>query len=253
MTISTDILKMSETINSKTANALCKTHKEIIAQRNALQKSAQSNGSNDSKVLLHFDALLLNVEKAFEPTLKSYANSHTVGSWSMSHIGIGPVTAARLLSQIEITSSRTPEHIWSYAGLVPKTANDGHSYNTNFKDTCIDLAKSFVKYSSKNNCFYGQLYLKERERRIEMNKNGEFSDLAQESLATLNQKDKRYLSDKAIYETGKIPLDRIESQAQRYAVKIFLAHWHAVAYYEVFGVEYKTHHKNIIPVPNWPF
>ena len=70
---------------------------------------------------------------------------------------------------------------------------------------------------------------------------------------TFNSKDKNFIKDKPIYESGKLPQESIDAQAQRYAVKIFLAHWHAVAHYEAFGIEYETHHKNIIPVYNSPF
>ena len=72
-------------------------------------------------------------------------------------------------------------------------------------------------------------------------------------MLNFNLKDKNLLKYKPIYESGKLPQQRIDAQAQRYAVKIFLAHWHAVAYYESFNVEYESHHKNIIPVYNSPY
>jgi len=88
---------------------------------------------------------------------------------------------------------------------------------------------------------------------MELNEQGEYADLANETLQNINLKDKNFAKDKLVYELGKLPQERIDAQAQRYAVKIFLAHWHAVAYYEAFGVEYETHHKNIIPISNSPF
>jgi hypothetical protein len=181
-----------------------------------------------------------------DSSLESFCKSSITGKWAISQIGIGPITATRLLSFIDVTRSRSPEHLWSYAGLTP--ANSGKSksaYNNNLKEVCIDLGKNFVKYSAKQDCFYGKLYLEERKRRMELNEQGEYTELANEALQNPNFKDKNFAKDKSIYESGKLPQERIDAQAQRYAVKIFLAHWHAVAYYEAFNTEYETHHKNI--------
>jgi len=58
---------------------------------------------------------------------------------------------------------------------------------------------------------------------------------------------------------GKLPPAHIHARAKRWAVKIFLAHWHHVAYM----IEYKKAppkpyslehlgHVHMIEVPNWP-
>lgn len=242
-------ISIPKTKNKETASILSKVYWEIRNQRKEL-----ADASEDNDTLMYFNNLILELESEMDCSLKSFCQSTVTGKWAISQMGIGPITATRLLTYIDITRSRTPEHLWSYAGLVPNQPNKSRStYNNHLKDVCIDLGKNFVKYSAKDDCFYGKLYLDERKRRTELNEQGEYADLAAEALASFTHKDKNYLKDKSIYESGKLPQERIDAQAQRYAVKIFLAHWHAVAYYEAFGTEYETHHKNIIPIHNSPF
>lgn len=237
------------TKNKETASTLSKICWEI---RNQRQELFNSNAQDET--LVYFQNLILELESQIDSSLESFCRSSITGKWVISNVGIGPVTATRLLSYLDIGRSRTPEHLWSYAGLAPSQAGKMKSpYNNNLKEVCIHIGKNFIKYSAKEDCFYGKLYLEERKRRMELNEQGEYTELANETLQNINPKDKNFAKDKPIYELGKLPQERIDAQAQRYAVKIFLAHLHAVAYYEAFGIEYETHHKNIIPVHNSPF
>lgn len=40
----------------------------------------------------------------------------------------------------------------------------------------------------------------------------------------------------AAYSAGRLPPGHLHARAKRWAVKLFLAHWHAVAYRSHFGV-----------------
>ena len=65
----------------------------------------------------------------------------------------------------------------------------------------------------------------------------------------------------AHYSSGKLPPAHIHARAKRYAVKLFLAHWHAVAYwYAMKGHAPKPYiltkqggHAHEIEVPNAPW
>jgi hypothetical protein len=249
MTTTDRLTSIPLTTNKETASTLSKIYWEIRNQRNEL-----TNLINQDETLIYFKDLILQLESQMDTSLEAFCRSSMTGKWAISNIGVGPVTATRLLSYVDIIKSRTPEHLWSYAGLVPnQPGKQKLTYNNNLKEVCIDLGKSFVKYSAKDNCFYGKLYLEERKRRMELNEQGDYAELAHDTLNSASLKDKAIQRDKDIYLSGKLPQERIDAQAQRYAVKIFLAHWHAVAFYEAFGTEYETHHKNIIPVCNSPF
>ncbi len=249
MTTNDSINTIPQIKDKKTASTLSKVSWEIRNQRNEI---LDSNCSEE--VLIYFQDLLLNIEEQIDLSLQDYCITTLTGEWLISNMGIGPVTATRLLAYIDIHKCRTPEHLWSYAGLSPQQNNKSKSaYNNNLKEVCVDLGKNFVKYSSKDNCFYGKLYLEELDRRIDLNEKGEYLDLSKQSLESFSSKNKNWEKDKLVYESGKIPQQRLEAQAQRYAVKIFLAHLHAVMYYETFKIKYESHHKNIIPVYNSPF
>jgi len=169
---------MSLVLNTKTASILSKVYWEIRNQRNELTSSVDEN-----QTLIYFQDLILELESQMDSSLELFCRSSMTGKWAISNIGIGPVTATRLLSYIDIAKSRTPEHLWSYAGLVPnQTGKQKLTYNNNLKEVCIDLGKNFVKYSAKEECFYGHLYLEERKRRTELNEQGEYADLANERI-----------------------------------------------------------------------
>lgn len=62
------------------------------------------------------------------------------------------------------------------------------------------------------------------------------------------------------YEAGRLPPAHIHSRAKRWAVKLFLAHWHAVAYRAHFQenapkpyILTQPGHAHEVHVPNWPY
>ena len=107
-------------------------------------------------------------------------------------------------------------------------------WNADLKVLCWRAGDSFVKVSGRDDAFYGQVYRERKELEVERNKAGLFVDQAKESLATRNIKDKKL---KATYEAGFLPAGRIDLRARRYAVKLFLAHYHEVAFRAEFGKE----------------
>jgi len=173
------------TKNKETASTLSKICWEI---RNQRQELFNSNAQDET--LVYFQDLILQLESQIDSSLESFCRSSITGKWVISNVGIGPVTATRLLGYLDIGKSRTPEHLWSYAGLAPSQADKMKSpYNNNLKEVCIHIGKNFIKYSAKEDCFYGKLYLEERKRRMELNEQGEYTGLANEALQNINPKD----------------------------------------------------------------
>jgi len=250
--IDPDILLISNQLKKENVNLISQLYWELRAKRRDLTNKAEDESDSDNQdILLYFRNMVVELEQTIKPSLKRYCGTFRVGEWALSQMGLGPITVTRLLHYIDIDKARTPEHLWSYAGLMP----DNKTYNNSLKEVCIEIGKSFVKYSDKENCFYGNLYLSELERRTNINDSGGYLDLAKEESIKLDsaKKSKSLLADKLIYDQGKLPASRIASQAQRYAIKIFLAHWHAVQYREAYGFDYQSSHKNIISVPDYPF
>jgi hypothetical protein len=146
-------------------------------------------------------------------------------------------------------------------------------WNASLKTLCWKIGDSFCKFSNHEKCFYGHLY---KERKVyEMTRNAQVKEVprsfvdpviddpttglikidgeiltayeikgkwfyngnakwAQHKLATTNI---QAAEAKRIYESGHLPPGHIEQRSRRWAVKLFLSHWHAEAFRDHFGKE----------------
>lgn len=234
------------------------------------------------------------LERNIKSTLDAYTEHHAVGAWAKSLVGIGPVLSAGLLAHIDIERAPTVGHIWRFAGLDPTVrwqAGQKRPWNAELKTLCWKIGESFVKTSSRAGSFYGPLYVARKQREIERNLAGEYAAQAAEILAT-----KRFSADtdarvwlsgsltteaaRQYYETPPeqragvakklagepgsgtpmLPPAHIHARARRWTVKLFLSHWHQVAYYARYQqmppkpyVLAILGHADEIQVPNWPF
>ena len=201
------------------------------------------------------------LEQQIKRALDAYTDSAVVGQWAKSIVGIGPVLAAGLQAHIDITRAPTVGHIWRFAGLDPTVTwapKTKRPWNAQLKTLCWKIGESFVKQSGHEDCLYGHLYQARKAQEVARNAAGAFADQAAASLES-----KRWRADtttKARYEAGELPDARLHLRAERYATKLFLAHWHAVAYRAHFGADAPkpyvvAHlgHTHLIQVPNWPW
>ncbi len=232
----------SKDIKEDTIFTLADVYWDSRAQRRLLQKTINDESiPTDKLVLQYFEQKLLKLEHGFKKSIKTYCEDFEVGRWALGQYGVGPLSVVRLLRYVDVTKARSHEQLWAYAGLAPKSGPT-QTYNSSLKDTCVDLGRSFIRHSDKSDCFYGQLFNTELERRIELNEKGAYADLIKDESSFLNKKIQHD-------NPGKLSLDRLRAQAQRYAVKIFLVHWYAVDYKETYNQEYVSSNKNIIPIP----
>lgn len=175
-------------------------------------------------------------ERTIVRALDVMSDQSEVGRWSKSVKGVGPVIAAGLLAHIDIDEAPTVGHIWRFAGLDPTVKwkpNTKRPWNGDLKTLCWKIGESFVKVSGSKDAFYGKIYIQRKALEVARNDEGLFAD-----QAALSLKEKHYRDDtiaKKFYEAGKLPPARIHMRAKRYAVKLFLSHWHDVAYREKFG------------------
>jgi len=181
-----------------------------------------------------FDVL----EKQVRVELDAYSASDPLGVWARSVVGIGPVIAAGLLAHIDIERAKTAGAIWRYAGLDPTQEwkkGERRPWNAQLKTLCWKIGESFVKTSGLDGSFYGGLYAERKELETQRNEAGEFSDQAAAKL-------KKYKIGKTTdaykcYSVGLLPPGHIHARAKRYAVKLFLAHYHEVAWKLHYGKE----------------
>jgi len=198
-----------------------------------------------------------NVKRA----LDAYSKSSVVGLWSREIIGIGPVIAAGLMAHIDIEKAPTVGHIWRFAGLDPTCKWDKgqkRPWNAALKTLAWKIGESFVKVCNHEEAFYGRLYVERKAKEQAKNEAGEFATAAAEAM-----KAKKWGKDTDALQwysgewtrsaklnpdatpdaplKPRLPPAHIHARAKRYAVKLFLAHWHEVAY--------RDHYKTPPPKP----
>lgn len=245
---------MSETIDKTSIQKIVTSYSRIQDVKLAIE--SLNSGSNTVPTIDSMIQALSSVDSIVKRPISNFIGDSIVGKWASSQVGIGQVLTAGLMSYIDIEKAHSPGAIWRYAGLDP-SYNNKKSYNSELKSICWKIGSSFAKYSTKPNSFYGKLYLQDKERRTAKNEEGLYADKAQEILSDLPYK---YRSDQDLLMQGKLSDEQIDAQARRFAVKIFLSHYYAIAYQEHHGEpavrpSFITINgkKEFIDIPNNPF
>ncbi len=180
-------------------------------------------------------AWLMKQNKAIEQQIKraldAWTNSVPAARWAKSITGIGPVLAAGLAANIRIEDAPTAAHIWRFAGLDPTQEwKRGHPcpWNPQVKRLAFLIGESFVKVANHTHGYYGHLYANRKQYETTANEQGKFAGQARQKLERFRigaETDARKW-----YEQGKLPPAHIHARARRWAVKLFLAHYHHVAW-----------------------
>lgn len=283
-----DLRRSASTLGDREARYLVDLYYSMQDQRKrcANQMLALGAGNEPHAMIQWSTDTFLTVEKSIKGAMESYALAQRPGAWAMSIRGIGPIIAAGLLAHIQMAPWRcvqrtgpkdgcTPEAphgpgcaprftrtagaVWRYAGLDPTSKWEKgkvRPWNARLKRLSWIIGDMFVKHRNHPSDFYGKLYDQRKVLELERNDAGNFADTARRTLEERAIKDKKL---KTTYESGKLPLGRLELRARRWAVKIFLAHYHHVAYECYFGeappkpyVIAHLNHAGMIEVPNWP-
>lgn len=104
-------------------------------------------------------------------------------------------------------------------------------WNAGLKVLTWKIGESFVKISGFEDGYYGHVYLKRKEYEAAKNLAGEYKGQAEKGAARVGKGTEAYKA----YSIGMLPPGHLHARAKRYAVKLFLAHWHQVAYEKHYG------------------
>lgn len=182
------------------------------------------------------------LEEEIRKALDVYTQSHIMGGWAREVYGIGPVISAGLLAHINIEKAPTVGHIWRFAGLDPTTSwskGEIRPWNARLKSLCWKIGQSFMKFSNRDDCFYGHVYKQRKEYEVSRNESGANRELAI-SIAESGRFGKTTDAYKS-YSSGLLPPAQLDARARRYAVKLFLSHLH--------GEWYQRHFNTPPPLP----
>lgn len=184
-----------------------------------------------------------SMEAMVKSVLGHYALSRPVGRWSMAQHGIGPVISAGIMAHVDIAKAPHVGHVYSFAGIAaenkPWKKGEKRPWNPDLKNIIWKASKCFVYFSGSPECFYGKLYLSRKEHETKSNQEGKYE---QQAVAIFDSgKYKKETEAKAWYsgqKSGKpcLPPGHLHARAMRWAVKIFLSHWHEAAFFTRFGV-----------------
>lgn len=225
-----DIKSASVKLSAVEARYMVDTYYQMQENRKraANQVRAMSESGEPSEAI----AWILEQSKALENRIKNlldvYSYTKPIGEWSRSIIGIGPVLAAGLMANIDIEKAPTVGHIWRFAGLDPTMKwgkGEKRPWNANLKTLCWKIGESFVKVSGNPQSLYGRIYCERKEQEQRKNEAGDFAEQA----ADIVKRVPKHAQIKK-YKENKLPDGHLHMRAKRYAVKLFLSHWHEVAY-----------------------
>lgn len=177
-----------------------------------------------------------SLEGTVKAVLDRYSGSKPLGRWCRSIPGIGPVISSGLMANIDIEKATTAGDIWRFAGLDPTDKwlpATERPWNGPLKRLCFLIGECFVKVSGKDDDIYGQVYLQRKAYEAAKNEALEYADQAAAGAARVGADTEAIKS----YRVGKLPLGHLHTRAKRYAVKLFLAHYHHVAWTLHFGTE----------------
>lgn len=257
--LSKDLKDAAKILSVDEARFLVDTYYIIQEDRKRSASQVRTLGENAEphSMLQWFATQSKMLENQIKKALDAYSASSPVGLWARSQDGIGPVLAAGLLAHIDIEKANTAGKLWRFAGLDPTSKwNKGQKrpWNADLKVLCWKIGESFVKVSGKEEAYYGQVYLRRKAYEQMRNDKGELAEQAENILKTKNigKTTEAYKH----YSIGKLPPAHIYARAKRYTVKLFLSHYHEVAYREHFGkappLPYAIahlHHADYLPPP----
>ena len=260
--LSADTRRLAAGLERAEARSIVNGYYQMQEQR--IRTAAQTRervGSEASQTLSSFfNRRTETLENLYKAALKAYAGSQTVGRWSLSVKGIGPVIAAGLLAHINVEVAKNAGSVWRYAGLdptLPKPAKgELRQYNAALKRLCWLAGESFVKVSGRDDAVYGQLYVARKQREVAHNEAGQFADQAAVEAQRVGKTTQAYQHN----IKGQLAPAHIHARAKRYVVKLFLSHWHHVAFeshYEVpperpYILTQPEHSQHFRGPPNWP-
>lgn len=269
--LSKDLVNSAKSLTVKEAKYLVRTYYRLQDDRirAAARSRALSKDNTPHELFEWVTAQSAVLEKQLVRALDRYTEAQPMGEWLRNIYGIGPVISAGLLANtsveiwkcvnkkklfvkkevkvdeinleegiVDLEDDEEDEHIctpenpcseachherietagsfWSYAGLDPTVKWEKgciRPWNANLKKLCWLIGQSFMKFSGQPKCFYGHIYLQRKEYEIKKN-------------AERVAKGEKPLTDA-----------HINARARRYAVKIFLSHFHAESYRRHFKEE----------------
>ena len=189
--------------------------------------------------------LLAHIDITKAPTVGHiwrYAGLDPTSKWAgkkgaedfVAEHGINFELAAQMIGMSEATLRRMAVND---KGKVTETsftnALKRRPWNSSLKTLCWKVGQSFMKFSGRDDCYYGKIYQDRKAYEIARNERGDNKALAEELIGKFNKSTDAYKH----LSNGVLPPAQIDARARRYAVKLFLSHLHGAWYEAHFGTK----------------
>jgi len=258
-----DLKKAAQFLTAGQVRYMVDLYYQLQEYRKASANQVRSAEREPNALLEWFQNHFKHLEGAIKSSMDIYSDTVPAGRWAKSIYGIGPVISAGLLAHIDIEKAKYAGQIWAFAGIekgaLEKEWKKGQKrpWNAKLRTLCWKIGDSFKKFHNKDECFYGKIYEQKKAIEIERNEAGLFRDQAEKKLERF--KIGKTTDAYSWYSIGKLPPAHLDQRAMRYATKMFLSHWHWVAYETKYMqrppapyiIQHGGHEDLIMP-PNYP-
>jgi hypothetical protein len=160
----------------------------------------------------------------FEEVKSPEGVTHDTVRWAALYFGRNPDTLLRLMAP----KDNPGEIKWTMEALA--SAVSRIPYNPELRTLCWKIGQSFMKFSNREQCFYGKLYRERKAYENEQNQLKQYAALARRNIERFRKETEAY----TWLTQDMLPPAHIDARARRYAVKIFLSHVHHVWYRHEF-------------------
>lgn len=204
--------------------------KRVDSQRKAMARAAAERDEPvEPHILLDwlFDQSRL-LEAQIKRALDQFTQGHIMGDWMRRVVGIGPVISAGIIAHLE-EPRPTVGKIYQFAGMAGEgqkawKTGEKRPYNAALKTICWHAGQSFMKFSGREDCYYGHVYRQRKAFELHMSNTGQRAETAKEWLPRVGKNTQAY----GHYSAGRLPPSQIDGRARRYAVKLFLSHMNEI-------------------------
>lgn len=141
-----DLTKASATLGKDEARFLVDTYYQVqnfrIATANQVRSIIKSDIDEPHETIAFFGSQFEGLENNIKKALEYYAKSQPLGQWLLSITGIGPVIAAGLMANLDITKAKTAGAFWRFCGLDSTIEWMGKTKSAELVDNIVGNKKS---------------------------------------------------------------------------------------------------------------
>lgn len=225
---------------------------------NGNEQRALTTAGEPSAVVGWVSRATASIEADIKAAMEVFCATDPLAAWALEIVGIGPILAAGLVANLDRDPPPTVGHWWAFAGLMPPDKmvwekGQKRPYSARLKLLCWKIGESFVRTKGNPRSQYGPFYEQRKAYEVARNESGGNAEAAALRLATQAIESPEL---RACLEAGKLPPGQMDQRARRWAVKLFLAHFHGEAWRQRYGTEpplpypvAHLGHAHVIPAP----